>query len=90
MDIMTSLIYETAIRSTIKNVVERYVVGTCKVRINKRDDSITISIMDANNRPWEYTEYDLQRRLFQGLDATEIAYMAVRRFEYKIRKEYFK
>lgn len=90
MDIMTSLIYETAIRSTIKTEVEHYVLGTCKVWFNKRNDSISISILDAHNRPWTYEEYDLQEKLFDGIDSIEIARKAVRAFERKIFKEYFK
>lgn len=90
MDIMTSLIVETAIKGTIKTTVEHYVRGTCKVWFDKYNDSIKVSIIDAHNRPWTYEEYDLQNKLSDGIDSYEIARKAVRAFERKIFKEYFK
>lgn len=90
MDIMTNLILETAMRGTIKTEVEHYVRGICKVWFDKRNDSIRVSILDTHDRSWTYEEYGLQEKLSDGLDSYEIAHKAVRAFERKIFKEYFK
>lgn len=87
---MSTLILETAMRGTIKTTVEHYVRGYCHVRFDKFNDSIKVSIIDAHERPWTYEEYDLQSKLSDGLDSYAIARNAVRAFERKIFKEYFK
>lgn len=89
MDIVGTLILDTAMRGTIKTEVEHYVRGFCKVWFDRQNDSIRVSIIDAHDRPWVYEEYGLQEKLSDGLDSYAIAHNAVRAFERKIFKEYF-
>lgn len=90
MDIMTTLVVETAIKANIKTEVEHFVRGVCKVWFDKDNDSIRISIIDTHKRIWVYEEYSLQEKLSDGIDSYQIAHNAVRAFERKIFKEYFK
>lgn len=90
MDIISTMMYETSIRATIKNEVEQYVRGTCKVWLDRQNDSIKVSILDKRNKPWTYEEYNLQEKLSRGVNSLEISHNAVRAYERKIFKEYFK
>lgn len=90
MEIITSLVYETAMRSTIKTCVEHYVRGTTKVWFDKSNNLIQISIIDARGRVFRYEESGLVEKLCDGLDAYQIGKNAVRAFENKIFHEFMK
>lgn len=90
MDIMTTLVFETAMRSTIKTCVEHYVKGTCKVWFDRKNNCIEVSIIDARDRVFRYEEHGLVEQLCDGLDAYHIGKNAVRAFEQKIFHEFMK
>lgn len=90
MDVISSMIYEVSFRGTIVAEVERYCKGKCKCWLDKQNDSFKVSILDVHNRPWQYEEYDLSYKLNNGVSAYSIAHNAIRAYEKKIFREFFK
>lgn len=90
MDVISRMIYETTFRGTIVAEVERYCKGKCKCWLDKQNDSFKVSILDVHNRPWQYEEYDLSYKLNNGVSAYSIAHNAIRAYEKKIFREFFK
>lgn len=90
MDIMGTLIIETAIKSNIKTCVEHYVRGTCKVWFDKQNNLIVVSIIDKRGCVFRYVEHSLVEKLSDGIDSYQIGKNAVRAFERKIFHEFMK
>lgn len=90
MDAIASMIYETSFRASVNGTVERYVKCRCKCWLDKQNDRFVVSIIDPHDRIWNYEEFNLSDKLYNGISSQTIAHNAVRAYEKKIFREYFK
>lgn len=90
MDVISSMIYETNFRAQVAHEVERYCKGTAKCWLDKDNDRFVVSIVNVHGKPWNYEEYDLYNKLYNGISSNQIAHNAIRAYEKKIFNEYFK
>lgn len=90
MDLISSMIYETSFRGTVAREVERYCKGTAKCWLDKANDRFVVSIIDPRNRVWNYEEYDLSNKLYNGISSNQIAHNAVIAYQKKVFREFFK
>lgn len=90
MDVISSMIYETSFRGTVVREVERYVKGTAKCWLDKDNDRFVVSIIDPHNKIWEYEEYNLSYKLYNGISSNQIAHNAIIAYQKKIYREFFK
>lgn len=90
MDVISSMIYETSFRGVVVREVERYVKGTAKCWLDKGNDRFVVSIIDPHNKIWEYEEYNLSYKLYNGISSNQIAHNAIIAYQKKIYREFFK